>query len=196
MVKYTNRKGVIYYLHQGITKTGKPRYYFSPKNTGDLVFEIPDDFEIRESVNGRVSLVRVRPKEIKKSEVALIMALIENHPDAANYRLDVKPRELLIYERVGPDMEAISSLFTSFGFPAKVAKERLDGILDEVSRFSPLLRFTLEDKARRIFRLERMSFLGSKDEWAYVDTDALETLAERMIPRRGSETLFEFDYDD
>lgn len=126
----------------------------------------------------------------------MIITLIENHPDAANYRLDVKPRKLLVYERVGPDMEAISSLFTSFGFPAKVAKERLDGILDEVSRFSPLLRFTLEDKARRIFRLERMSFLGSKDEWAYVDTGALDTLAEGMIPRMGSETLFEFDYDD
>jgi hypothetical protein len=34
-VSHTNRKGQVYYLHEGKTKTGKPCYYFS-KEQGDV----------------------------------------------------------------------------------------------------------------------------------------------------------------
>ena len=33
-ITYTNRKGKTYYLHEGVTKKGKPRYYFSLKDEG------------------------------------------------------------------------------------------------------------------------------------------------------------------
>ncbi len=59
-VTYTNRKGRKYYLHRGVTKTGKPRYYFSRKEKGELVDEIPTGYEINESVNGIVSLAKLR----------------------------------------------------------------------------------------------------------------------------------------
>src|SRR5207253_845660 len=32
----TNAKGETYYLHQGTTKTGKPKYYFSMESNGEL----------------------------------------------------------------------------------------------------------------------------------------------------------------
>jgi len=34
-VTYTNRKGRKYYLYQGVTKSGKPRYYFSREQKGE-----------------------------------------------------------------------------------------------------------------------------------------------------------------
>ena len=51
-VTYTNRKGYTYYLCRGTTKTGKPRYYFAREPKGDPVEQIPEGYEIRESVNG------------------------------------------------------------------------------------------------------------------------------------------------
>ena len=35
-ITYTNAKGKTYYLHQGTTKTGKPKYHFSMQSNGAL----------------------------------------------------------------------------------------------------------------------------------------------------------------
>ena len=40
-VTYTNRKGKTYYLHQGKTKKGNPKYFFVQHAEGDLVEAIP-----------------------------------------------------------------------------------------------------------------------------------------------------------
>ena len=32
-----------YYLHEGVTKTGKPRYYFSLKSEGKLLENVPEE---------------------------------------------------------------------------------------------------------------------------------------------------------
>ena len=57
-IQYTNRLGQIYYLCQGITKTGKPKYFFSTKTDGNRVKMIPDDFEIYENPNAQVFLIK------------------------------------------------------------------------------------------------------------------------------------------
>jgi len=41
-IEYINRRGKKHYLHEGQTKTGKPKYYFSQKNEGNLAEIIPD----------------------------------------------------------------------------------------------------------------------------------------------------------
>ena len=45
-VEYTNKKGKTYYLHQGMTKNQKVRFYFSRKTEGDLVDVMPDGYEV------------------------------------------------------------------------------------------------------------------------------------------------------
>lgn len=70
-VTYTNRKGVTYYLCRGVTKTGKPRYYFAREIKGEPVDEIPEGFTISESVNAVVSLVRDHPSQILPNEIGL-----------------------------------------------------------------------------------------------------------------------------
>ncbi len=54
-ITYTNRKGFTYYLCRGVTKTGKPRYYFAREPKDEPVEQIPDGYTISESVNGIVS---------------------------------------------------------------------------------------------------------------------------------------------
>lgn len=63
-VTYTNRKGFAYFLCKGTTKTGKPRFFFARQPKGEAVDAIPTGYEIEESVNGIVSLVKIRPNLI------------------------------------------------------------------------------------------------------------------------------------
>ena len=50
-ITHVNAKGKTYYLHQGTTKTGKPKYHFAMKSEGALVQSIPVGFEIYENPN-------------------------------------------------------------------------------------------------------------------------------------------------
>ena len=61
-VTYKNRKGRTYYLCRDLNKTGKPRYYFSRLPKGKLPKEIPEGYEIRESVKSikKGDMVRVQ----------------------------------------------------------------------------------------------------------------------------------------
>ena len=47
-VQYTNRVAKTYYLREGKTKTGKPRYFFSTQQDGkgNAFLDIPKGYEI------------------------------------------------------------------------------------------------------------------------------------------------------
>jgi len=83
-VTYTNRKGVIYYLRQTVTKTGKLRYIFAREPKGGLVEQIT------ESVNGVVSLVWDRRPQILPEEVTAVEAEVERHLKSHRCRVVVK----------------------------------------------------------------------------------------------------------
>lgn len=65
-VSHTNRKGQIFFLWQGVTKTGKWRYFFSKTAAQNVLEQIPAGHPIEESVNGVVSLVKDRLQLIFK----------------------------------------------------------------------------------------------------------------------------------
>ncbi len=69
LVTYTNRKGDLYYLHVGKTKTGKNKYFFSKKKEGVLALEIPEGYE---NVNAQVFLRKIQPKIILDQEIAMV----------------------------------------------------------------------------------------------------------------------------
>lgn len=48
-MEYLNRHGTAYFIFQGVTKTGKPKYFASKKATSDSgtrIESLPDEFEI------------------------------------------------------------------------------------------------------------------------------------------------------
>ena len=67
-ITHTNAKGKTYYLHQGTTKTGKPKYYFSIESNGELAESIPAGFEIYENSNTQLFLRCILPKIITDEE--------------------------------------------------------------------------------------------------------------------------------
>ena len=93
-VTYRNQKGRLYYLHRGATKAGKVRYFFSPQATGCLVAEVPAGFEITETVNGVVSLRRIKPRPIHDDELQTVRSVMAELPHLRRYRADIQKKDI------------------------------------------------------------------------------------------------------
>ena len=187
-VEYTNRKRKVYFLHAGKTKKGKRRYYFSPKSDGDLVEEIPEGFEICESPNAVVSLRKTVDKAVTEGEVETLEREIGRHEHTKSCIVEVKGKTATVFE---PDKKAedISKLL-SFGiFSPRVD---VDDILEKTQRYTPVLRFTVQDEERRLFVAERYCFRGSVEGWIVLSGyEKLGVLAKEFVKHVGRDTFFE-----
>jgi hypothetical protein len=190
-VTYTNRKGVTYTLCRTATKTGKPRYVFVRDPTDrETVEEIPEGWEIRESVNGVVSLAKPRERYLLSEEITAVKAALGEHPKAHNYRLDVKPERLVIYEREGPDIDGLLGIFGAhFGMsPGK--EQQLRDELTQRGHFAQVLRFVLTDAKTRDFRAARRRTRGRSDDWIFMGSGKLADLVQTLVPKLGTDVFF------
>jgi hypothetical protein len=191
-VTYTNRSDKIYYLCRGSTKTGKPRYYFASEPRGEPVEQVPEGYEIRESVNGVVSLARTRPAKILPEEQAAVEAQVARHPKARNYRVDIRGNHIVVYERTGPDVEDLLPALRQMGGLTAGRRQSLSETLDRGTRFTPVMRFTLSDKAERTFYAERWCYQSHTDGWVGVGPDGpLRPTARQFIPLLSTDALFD-----
>jgi len=190
-VTYTNRKGKTYYLCQGTTKAGKPWYYFAPEPKDQAIDAIPEGYEIRENVNGLVSLALIRPQKILPKEVTAVEAAIAHHKKSHNLRMEVKGDRIVIATRIGPDAQ---ELLAGLGrFPQEYANRvsKVQETLDRHAQFKPELRFILEDENKRIFSAERWHY-GGREGWApLLSRGSIKTLARKLIPKLGTEAFFD-----
>jgi hypothetical protein len=190
-VTYTNWRGVTYYLCRGITKTGKPRYYFAREPKGEPVEQIPEGWKISESVNGTVSLVKDRPVQIRPEELKAVEAAVQRHPKSYNYRVAVRDNRIEIYERVGPDLDEFITGLGKVGLLVPGRAEGLRELLEDRTRFTPVLRFILVDAEQRTFCTERWCYLGSIDDWIDVGPmGPVDRLARQWIPKLDTDALF------
>ncbi len=190
-ITYTNRKGFKYFLCKGVTKTGKPRYYFAKEQKGEPVDEVPQGYEIEESVNAVVSLVKIRPKLIPYAEWTCVEDALARHPKARNYRIAVKDKQVIVYEGVGWDVDKMMDIFK--GFPILPnARERLEADRDRYTQYTPVMRFILDDQETREYHAERWCYSGSIDDWIYAGhSGKIDKLAKKLIPKLGTDDFFE-----
>ncbi|MBI5566869.1 MAG: hypothetical protein HY870_18370 [Chloroflexi bacterium] len=191
-ITYTNRKNLTFYLCQGVTKTGKPRYYFAREIKGEPVDQIPDGYAITESVNGVVSLSKIQASQLREEEINAVKAAVARHPKRNKYRVNARPKRIEVYEAVGADAETLiadlSSLFSIF--PG--AASELSARLDSHAQFTPVLRFTLIEGEPRKFEAERMCYLGSIDDFIHIGYGPLEPMASNIIATLGTDEFFEW----
>ena len=122
-ISHTNRKGRTYFLCQGSTKTGKLRYYFAREPEASPVYSVPTGYEIKESVNGVVSLTKIQPKLLTDAELESVKGAIQAHPKAKNYRADAKSETITVYEKLGPELtELMLEFATRFGLDGALNK--------------------------------------------------------------------------
>jgi hypothetical protein len=184
-----NAKGKTYYLHQGTTKTGKPKYHFSMKSEGHLADSIPEGFEIYENPNAQVFLRRVPPKIITDEERQIVEDGMRKYASVTDYKIDVRGKAIIIYT-ADQDVDTLAGLFKDF-HPDPTANTKLMTTLRGVIQYSPMMQFILDDKEQRLFTAQRYCFRGSIDDWIDIDHGKLAKLVRTYIKHLGKESYFE-----
>ncbi|MBN2147202.1 MAG: hypothetical protein JW726_07425 [Anaerolineales bacterium] len=193
-ISHTNRKGQTYFLHQGITKTSKPRYFFSKTAAPDALEQVPAGHHIEESVNGIVSLVKDRQQLILPEETQLVEDALHRHPKGNNYRVSAKGKQIVVYERLGPDAEDMADIFgkTLLMYSRQELLEGMQSLLDKNAQYSPMLHFKLVNTADRTFCAERATYVSSLPEWVNIcDCGPLQELVDEIIPLLDTDEYFE-----
>jgi hypothetical protein len=185
-VTHTSRTGKIYFLHAGVTKTGKAKYFFSLKQDAEQVDAIPEGFEIYENVNGQVFLRRIQKQIITPEELALVEGALREQGEAWEYRTEIKKNAIWVYES-GTDVGGISDLIATYtGRPMSTAEQLRH------AHYMAVMRFVLTDKTARTFVTERYCFKGSVDDWIFVDGPAqLADQVGKYIQHLGRESFYE-----
>jgi hypothetical protein len=162
VVKHVNRKGKTFYLHETKTKTGKPKYYFSMKDEGQLVESIPDGHETYENPDAQVFLRKKLPRIITDAEITAVREALRKYAKDRRCLTDVREKHIVVCNSERGDL------------------------------YQKVLRFTLVDEDRRQFVAERWCFLGSIDNWIDLPgLGDLITLARRYFPHIGQESFFQ-----
>jgi hypothetical protein len=184
-VQHTNRKGQTFYLHQGTTKTGKPKYFFSLNNIGELTYAVPQGFEIYENPNGRVFLRRRQPKLITDEELVVVEEGLMRYSHQKKCRVEVRQSVITVF---APDQN-LTELEQTMGL---VTGLKGAGVLDRFISYSPLLQFVLINKEVRTFITRRYCFLGSVDDWIEIGRpDRLATQVKKYVRHLGQDSFYE-----
>jgi len=192
-ITHTNAKGKLYYLHQGTTKTGKPKYYFSMESEGHLAESIPEGFEIYENPNAQVFLRRIPPKLITDEERRVVEEGMRTYADVKDYKIDIRGNVIAIYT-ADQDMTILAAIVRD---PHASSEEnaRRRQLLRESIHYSELVRFMLLDDKRRTFVTQRYCFIGSIDDWIEIGRSGkLAHLVKQHVKHLGKESghLFTF----
>ena len=185
---HTNRKGKTYYLHQGTTKKGNPKYFFARRDEGDLVDTVPPGYEIYENPNAQVFLRRKRDPIITEEEVATVKAGMQQYCRLERFIINVKKNAIIIYT---PDQD-VDLLVETLDTLRKPGGRSAKAVVKKFLTYSPMLQFILIDKEQRLFEVQRYCFLGSIDDWMTIDyEDKLPTLVKTYVQHLGEDSFYE-----
>ena len=186
-VVHINRRGDTYYLHQGVTRKGNPKYYFSRSNEGSLVGSVPESYEIYENPNAQVFLRRRSPFVFTEEEIAIVQKSVKNLSALKDFKIDIKRTAIIVFE---PDQD-LDSLAKTIPFYSGHDRAKLKRMLDSTITYSPTMRFVLADEKKREFRVQRICYVGPDADWFFLDTGDLESLAKEYCCHLGRESFYE-----
>jgi hypothetical protein len=190
-LSYTNCRGGTYYLHEGKTKTGKPRYFVAKTVREEALAAMPEGYEFSESINGVVSVRKVRPgaPEIPDTDLAMVRAELARHEHLRGHRVESRGTELVVYEPSGGiSSNAIAHLASVMYLSPKALEARL-GREGQPTRYDPVMKFVLEEPG--IYSVHRMTYRGDGG-WSWpLASGPLNRLVKKYVKHVGTEEFFE-----
>ena len=194
-IEYVNRKGDRYYLQQGKTKTGKPRYFFGRKIKQAVVEEAPGGFEIYESpAAGQVFLRKVKPTEISTLERQIVEEGIRRYAGLEYFIVDIQDNSLVVYlPDTGPkEVHRMIEVFGGVGEIGIGRAEAAKAVMIGHSTYGKMMRFGLVDAEERLFTVERWCLRGSIDDWIFLNGPApLSKLVGQYVGHLDKESFFD-----
>ncbi len=186
---YTNRRGDIYYLHEGQTKTGKPRYFFARTCRAGALASVPEGFEVTESINAVVSLRRIKPgcDPIPAADLRVVESELGRHRHLRYHRAQAEDGEIQIYAPdTSPELYEDPAGFGLMPFAS--ARQRVLTQLMARTRYSPVMKFVREGGP---YAVMRMTYRG-KGGWSWpLGSGTIAVLAKQFIGPIGTEAFFE-----
>lgn len=97
-LEYENRRGDKYYVHEGRTKTGKPKFWCSKKAEGNPVEQLPEGFELHENPrNAQVTVRKIQTSRILPIERELLTKWVRELSGTEYSIVDVEEDSLVVY---------------------------------------------------------------------------------------------------
>ena len=190
-LSYTNRRGSTYYLHEGRTKTGKSRYFVAKTVREGAVAAMPDGYEFSESINGVVSVRKVRlgAPEIPDTDLAMVRAELARHEHLRGHRAESRGAEIVVYEPSGGvSSNAIAHLASMMYLSPKALEARL-GREGQPMRYDPVMKLMLEEPG--VYTVHRMTYRGDGG-WSWpLASGSLSKVAKKYVKHVGTEEFFE-----
>lgn len=180
--------GDVYYLHEGRTKTGKPRYFFSRTRRTEAIAEVPPGFEVAENIDGVVSLRRHRtPKNpIPAADLRAIEAELGRRPHLRYHQVRAEDGELVIYAPLNSPETLSDGILGALAFPG--ARERAIARYMACAQYSPVMKFVREGDS---YAAHRMTYRGHGG-WSWpLGSGTIAAMAKRFVPPIGTDRFFE-----
>jgi hypothetical protein len=187
VVTHTNRMGDTYYLHEGKTKTGKPRYFFAKTIREGAIQKVPDGFEVSESINGVVSVRRKRPEEPKvpAADLQVVQAALRRHRHLDDYEVRVVGRAVVIFEP-SPRRDEVRRYAMQIGL-GRLDDASVEARIGRV-QYSPVMKFQQGPEGYAVFR---MTYRG-EGGWSWpLAFGRLSELANKFVRHVGTDEFFE-----
>jgi hypothetical protein len=187
-IEYTNRRGRKHYLHEGKTKTGKPKYFFSTKPEGNPINTIPTGYEIYETPNAQVFLRKTPLQIVTPSEIEIVREGVKKYAEVQYFLVDVKDKHIIVYlcdQNVKELME-----LASFAHGKNTDQAR--SVVAQCLSYTPMMQFVLNNAETREFTVQRWCFRGSVDSWISLDqSPILSELVKTYGSHLGKESFYD-----
>jgi hypothetical protein len=184
-LSYKNAFGVLYYLHQGTTETGKARFFFAREVGLGAVTKIPKGYEITESINGVVSLRRKKDTEESAPSGAarLVQDDVYRHRHLLGYVARAERGAIVIYEP-HPKPSELAAMARVYGHDVDVfVHDRLKHV-----RYQPVMKFEREGGGYVAYR---MTYRG-RGGWSWgLASGPLKKLAKKFVKLIGTDDFFD-----
>ena len=161
VLSYTNLMGATYYLHEGRTKTGKPRYFVAKTIREGALAEMPEGYELCESINGVVSIRKASTaaSKIPDTDLAMVRAELGRHEHLGRVRVEVVKDEIIVFERV-------------------------------YRRYDPVMKFVPVDEPGH-YAVHRMTYRGEGGWSWPLTFGSLKKLLQKYLKHVGTDEFFE-----
>ena len=193
--QHRNRRGDVYFLQAAKTRTGKRRYYFGRKLTGESVEDVPAGYEVYESPqHGQVFLRKELLTCITLEEREIVEDGIDLFSEVSHSIVDIEEDCLVVYVPTMSD-DRLNSLVRHLVGPNALQIQRYREAREQFVReleHEKALRFQLCDDEQRLFLVERWYSRDAGDGWIHLGgPGALAGLVDDFVERLGKESFYE-----
>ena len=195
-LQHENRMGDVYYLQEGRTRNGKPRYFTGRKLTGTPLAAMPEGHEFYERPETAQVVVRkISESAITEFERKQAEDIVRRASGLTHFIVAIEGNALVVYTPAA-SREETDRLIEVLGGPAfGMGSARADAFRERHmrrSQYMKMLRFELANPDRREYRAERWCFRGSIDNWIMLPGHgALAKVVEQYARHLDRESFFE-----